>query len=99
MQKQSIAIVKRNISNCRSVPVMVSVSNDVRECILPAPRKTHGFLRRYLANTLVKLLFGLVAFSLVFSCKKQHLQPAPDNPEPLVYISAKLDGDSVYFAG
>jgi len=52
--------------------------------------------------TIYKCLTILVALSVNFSCKKEHLQPtAPSggNPGPLVFISAKLDSDSVYFAG
>jgi len=51
----------------------------------------------------VKYFIVLVAFSFIFSCKKEHLQPeippASGNTEPLVFISAILDGDSVYYAG
>ncbi len=38
--------------------------------------------------------------SMIFSCKKEHLQPdpPPGSTEPLVYIAAKLNDDSVYFA-
>ena len=43
----------------------------------------------------------LVMLSFTISCKKEHLEPAtpPGNPEPLIYITAKLSNDSVYFTG
>lgn len=42
-----------------------------------------------------------LALCIILSCKKEHLQPdpLPGNPQPLVYISALMDSDSVYFAG
>lgn len=52
-------------------------------------------------NTIAKCLMVLVLLSFIFSCKKEHLEPAtpPGNPAPLVYITSSLDNDSVYFAG
>jgi hypothetical protein len=46
------------------------------------------------------IIFFLVLCSAV-SCRKEHLQANPTTPEtkPLIFIEAKLDGDSVYFAG
>lgn len=64
-------------------------------------RQAQDDLRGNLVCTLVKCLVVLVTISLIFSCRKEHLQPADPsgNSEPLVYIAANLDGDSVYFAG
>ncbi|HKR06304.1 MAG TPA: hypothetical protein VJY62_16835 [Bacteroidia bacterium] len=50
-----------------------------------------------------EFLLLLIALSFIFGCKKEHLQPitppAAGNTEPLVFITANLDDDSVYFAG
>ena len=91
MPKQFISIVKGGIPDCRGAVVMVSLSNHVRRRLLPS----------LLAPDIIKYLIVLGALSFILSCKKEHLQPVslPGDPEPLVYISAKLDGDSVYFAG
>ena len=49
----------------------------------------------------MRFFFGFLAFCCFFSCGKQHLDPVPPEgtAEPLVYISAKLDNDSIYIAG
>src|SRR6185295_13293071 len=108
MLKHFIAIVKRCISHYPGAGVMVSPSNHVRWHLLPALRLTpdtigasQGDKNENWVRNLIKCLVVLVAFSFIFSCKKEHLQPVviPGDPEPLVYVSAKLDGDSVYFAG
>ena len=48
------------------------------------------------------IIFFLAIFFLL-SCKKEHLDPespsTPGSTDPVVYIHAKLDNDSVYFAG
>jgi hypothetical protein len=52
--------------------------------------------------TISKCFIIVVAISFIFSCKKEHLQPVTPpggNNEPLVFITASLDGDSVYYAG
>jgi|SRR6185436_5989753 len=53
--------------------------------------------------TITECFIVLAVFSLIFSCKKEHLQPivppTAGNTEPLVFITANLDSDSVYFAG
>ena len=50
---------------------------------------------------LIRVLFGFLVFCCFLSCKKQHLDPVlPEGTtEPLVYISAKLDNDSIYIVG
>ena len=44
---------------------------------------------------------GFLSLALLFSCKKEYLDPdtPPGYPEPLVYVTAKLNGDSVSFSG
>lgn len=52
--------------------------------------------------TIIKCFIIVAALSFIFSCKKEHLQPISlpgGNSGPLVFISANLDGDSVYYAG
>ena len=53
--------------------------------------------------SITKNFIVLIALSFIFSCRKEHLQPivppATGNTDPLVFITANLDGDSVYFAG
>lgn len=51
--------------------------------------------------TIVKCLMVPVALSFIFSCEKEHLQPVspPGSQVPLVYVTANLGSDSVYFAG
>jgi hypothetical protein len=50
---------------------------------------------------LFKATIILIAISILFSCKKEHLDPAiPSiNSEPLIYVSTNLNGDSIYHAG
>ncbi len=58
-------------------------------------------MKNYLKNSF-KYFLPLVLFCLFFSCKKEHLQPsipAGGTSTPLVYISAILEHDSVYFEG
>jgi len=53
-------------------------------------------------STLFYKLHFLLFIALALSCKKEHLEPnapASGSSQPLVFISAKMDGDSVYFAG
>ncbi|HKR05295.1 MAG TPA: hypothetical protein VJY62_11740 [Bacteroidia bacterium] len=52
-------------------------------------------------SRIAKYLMGLVALTFIFSCKKEHLEidSPPGSPEPLIYITAKLNTDSVYFTG
>jgi len=49
---------------------------------------------------MVKYLVVAVGLTLMVSCMKEHLEP-PDhpNPDPLIYIIANLNGDSISFAG
>lgn len=47
-------------------------------------------------------MLAFIVFCSFFSCKKEHLDPTVlpgGTPEPLVYISAFIDSDSVYFTG
>jgi hypothetical protein len=52
---------------------------------------------------IAKYFIVVITLAFIFSCKKEHLQPVTppvsSNTEPLVFITADLDGDSVYFAG
>jgi hypothetical protein len=59
-------------------------------------------LKRYIV--FLRYFIVLIVFSFLYSCKKEHLEPLPLPPssgstEPVVYITAKLDSDSVYYAG
>lgn len=47
------------------------------------------------------VILGFLAFYCFFSCEKKHLDPIlPEGTdEPVVYITAKLDNDSIYLAG
>lgn len=49
----------------------------------------------------LKYLFLPLMACLILCCRKEHLQPPiPEGEQaPVVYITAKLDDDSVYFAG
>lgn len=49
----------------------------------------------------VKIFFTLAVISFTGACKKEHLEPVvpPGSTGPVVYITAELDDDSVYFAG
>jgi hypothetical protein len=58
-------------------------------------------MSKYLTNSLNCSLL-LIIFCSFFSCTKEHLEPDTPpgaTPEPLIYISAFLDNDSIYFAG
>ncbi|MEO6132373.1 MAG: hypothetical protein ABIQ02_11030 [Saprospiraceae bacterium] len=52
-------------------------------------------------QSIVKLLTVLFTFSFICSCEKEHLEPTPPpgSTEPLVYIRANLNHDSIYLAG
>ena len=48
------------------------------------------------------ILFYLSFISILFSCKKEYLEPSlppSNNSNPVIFISAILDSDSVYYAG
>lgn len=48
------------------------------------------------------LFLFIVLIACLTACKKEHLQALPSNTgnsTPLVYVTARLDNDSVYFAG
>lgn len=42
----------------------------------------------------------ICALSIIFSCEKEHLQPnIPGEPDPVVYVLARLGNDSIRIAG
>ena len=50
----------------------------------------------------IKLIYFWFSIALFCACEKEHLNPGPSSTssaEPVVYITTKMDGDSVYFAG